>query len=666
MPGWRKSLVLAALLFMQSPVYAGGWLENDRALLQKGKNLYQAGQFDEALRPFADAIGANPNSAEAYYWRALCLDALKQPDGALHDFSTAIGLSNSVPAFYIGRGLLYSNQNKLDLAIADFDSVLKIDPYNQEAKTNRDFCVKEVAHQQQIAQKQAEEKAKAEQDKANADKLAAANPVAPTTIVNASTSIHGSKPEDRAYEAALLKQRREAEKQAKIEKDAREKLALQKNAQEQSLTAKFEHERQERERIERELAEARKQNKTRKTQVATTPSVAPTASQVAAAVTSVALTAPVKTAGAADSDAAGGANVNRPVRDKWALIIGISKFENHDLDLHYPSKDAKDFYKFLTTKGNFSKDHVKLLVNEDATRANILSLLGDKWLPRVANPDDLVVIYISSHGSSSDMDVSGVNYLLAYDSDPDNLYSSGLPMQDMTRMIKGRVHADRVVMILDACHSGAVSADAKGLSRGGNVNADEIAMGTGQLVISSSAPNQVSWESKQDENSVFTKYLMDGLAKKGDKTTLEDAFQYMKDRVQEEVLRERGVLQTPVLKSSWKGNDLVIGAQPISPRPGLVVNIPAASNSKMADSDSRVDVTASKGAKPPATDAKTASSTKPIGKDAKTPGAGAAKSAATSAPKSATTGSKPSAKDAKSAAAGASARDTKVISPERK
>ncbi len=575
MPSWRKSLILGAVLLLQSPVYAGGWLENDRALLQRGKNLYQSGQFDEAVRPFSDAIAANPNSAEAYYWRALCLEAMKQSDRALDDFSSAIGLSSGVPAFYIARGLLYSNQHKLDLALADFDSALKLDPYNQEAKTNRDFCSKEAA-KSQLAQKQADDQAKADQDKANADKLASAAP-ARTAVV----PTRSMKPEDRAYEAALLKQHREAEKKAKNETEAREKLAMQQSSQAQQqaqeLTAKLEHERQERERVERELAEAKKQNKTKKATI--------TASTPTAVTPAVAVVAPVAKAEAAsnNTETASGGNVNRPVKDKWALIIGISEFENHDLNLHYPSKDAKDFYKFLTTKGNFSKDHVKLLVNQDATRANILSLLGDKWLPRVANPDDLVLIYISSHGSSSDMDVSGVNYLLAYDSDPDNLYASGLPMQDMTRMIKARVHADRVVMILDACHSGAVSADAKGLSRGGNVNADEIAMGTGQLVISSSAPNQVSWESKRDENSVFTKYLMDGLANKGDKTTLEDAFQYMKDKVQEEVLRERGVLQTPVLKSSWKGNDLVIGAQPINPRPGLLVNIPAVNDTKIGD-----------------------------------------------------------------------------------
>ena len=80
------------------------------------------------------------------------------------------------------------------------------------------------------------------------------------------------------------------------------------------------------------------------------------------------------------------------------------------------------------------------------------------------------------------MDIGGVNYLLAYDSQVDSLYASGLPMQDLTRIIKGRVHSDRVVLVLDACHSGAADPGAKGLFRQGNVDITEVAQGTGQLV----------------------------------------------------------------------------------------------------------------------------------------------------------------------------------------
>ena len=45
----------------------------------------------------------------------------------------------------------------------------------------------------------------------------------------------------------------------------------------------------------------------------------------------------------------------------------------------------------------------------------------DEWLPHAAGPDDLVVIYVSSHGSPALADVAGVNYLVAYNTDKDSL-----------------------------------------------------------------------------------------------------------------------------------------------------------------------------------------------------------------------------------------------------
>ncbi|MBI4534029.1 MAG: caspase family protein [Candidatus Melainabacteria bacterium] len=259
--------------------------------------------------------------------------------------------------------------------------------------------------------------------------------------------------------------------------------------------------------------------------------------------------------------------VNRPVKDKWALVVGISKFADPALNLKYPAKDAQDFYNYLIGEACFQPDHVKLLLNEEATRTRVLSVLGGKWLPRAAHPDDLVLIYLSTHGSPASLDVGGVNYLIAYDSDIDNLYATGIPMQDLARMIKGRVHSDRVVVILDACHSGAASPDTKGVYVSGNINAEEVVQGTGQLVISSSEPNQVSWESKEESNSVFTRHLIAGLRSHGQTTKLAEAFNFMKDKVQDEVLRQRGVLQTPVLKSKWEGDELILALSPVSPRP---------------------------------------------------------------------------------------------------
>lgn len=262
---------------------------------------------------------------------------------------------------------------------------------------------------------------------------------------------------------------------------------------------------------------------------------------------------------------------NRPVKDKWALVIGISKFQDSKINLKYPSKDAKDFYSYLVGDGQFSKDHVVLLTDEKATRANILAVIGDTWLPRVANPDDLVVIYISSHGSPADMDVGGVNYLVAHDTNSECLYATGIPLQDLMRIIKRRVHCDRVVIILDACHSGAATADAKGLFRSGNVDASQMVAGTGQLVIASSKPDQISWEGKAYENGVFTRHLIESLKLKGNQTKLGVAFSDLKDRVQQEVLMDRGQLQTPELKSQWSGDDLVLSIVPTQPRAGIPI-----------------------------------------------------------------------------------------------
>lgn len=287
---------------------------------------------------------------------------------------------------------------------------------------------------------------------------------------------------------------------------------------------------------------------------------------------------------AAGGEGAGGAEsnvANRPVTDKWALVVGISKFSDPTLNLRYPAKDAQDFYNYLITKGNFAKDHVRLLLNEKATKENILDQLGDSWLPRAALPDDLVVIFISSHGSSSDADIRGVNYVVAHNTNPTKLFTTGIPMQHLADTIRERVHSDRVLVVLDTCHAGGAS-ESKGIVRQANADAATIAQGSGQLVICSSDKNQTSWESKQYPNSVFTRSLIEGLQKQGSSSDVSDVFNFVKDKVQQEVVQERGVLQTPVLESSkWTGKDLVIACQPVRPRPGLPDYDAVLSNQKL-------------------------------------------------------------------------------------
>lgn len=258
---------------------------------------------------------------------------------------------------------------------------------------------------------------------------------------------------------------------------------------------------------------------------------------------------------------------NRPITDKWAIIVGIGNFADKTIpSLKYPTKDAKDFYNFLINQAHFAPDHIRLLLNENATQRRILTELGDKFLPRVARKDDLVVLYLSSHGSPSKVDVRDKNYLVAYDTEKSNLFASGIEMQDLTQLIKSRVDSERVLIVLDACHSGAADANAKDANSASNFDAAKISQGSGQLVICSSKPTERSWESRRYTNGVFTRKLIEGLQKNGSQTKLGDAFTFTKNEVHNEVQEDEGITQTPVLKSKWNGNDLILTAAPSEPR----------------------------------------------------------------------------------------------------
>lgn len=260
----------------------------------------------------------------------------------------------------------------------------------------------------------------------------------------------------------------------------------------------------------------------------------------------------------------------RPVRDKWAVVIGLTQFANPKIPrLQYSTEDAKAFYDYLTKEANFAPDHVRLLFNEKATQRRVRSELGNKLLTRMVKPDDLVVIFISTHGSPSQMDaVEHKNYVVTYDSDPDDLYSTGIDMQEILGIIKHRVASDRVLLVLDACHSGGVDPNAKGMMRVGNFDTNSLVEGSGKMVICSSAPEEQSWESKRYRNGVFTRHLLDGLRTNGSRTSLSDAFKNAQDKISDEVKQDHpGVTQTPVLRSKWTGKELILAVKPALSEP---------------------------------------------------------------------------------------------------
>jgi len=75
----------------------------------------------------------------------------------------------------------------------------------------------------------------------------------------------------------------------------------------------------------------------------------------------------------------------------WALLIGV---ENTTSDL-----SAEAMYESLLSSENWQKDNIKIITGKNATKTNIIK--GFQWLDNNENEDDIVVIYIATHGGQS-------------------------------------------------------------------------------------------------------------------------------------------------------------------------------------------------------------------------------------------------------------------------
>jgi hypothetical protein len=257
------------------------------------------------------------------------------------------------------------------------------------------------------------------------------------------------------------------------------------------------------------------------------------------------------------------------VRDKWALIVGISTFDDSKIPkLNYPSKDAQDFAALLKDPnvGRFRDEHVHMLVDKDATTRRIKEELN--WLARSAQRDDLVVIFISSHGSPREMDSREVNYIVTRDTvikPQDSLFATALGMVELTQVVRSRIVARRTAIILDTCHSGAAAGKKAGGEHiaEGSVSPDmmdSIRQGAGRAIISSSQEGESSYENDDAQNGYFTYYLLQALRKNQGRDPIQKIYEYVREQVSKSVQAKFNLRQNPVLTRSDGDADIVIGA----------------------------------------------------------------------------------------------------------
>jgi hypothetical protein len=253
------------------------------------------------------------------------------------------------------------------------------------------------------------------------------------------------------------------------------------------------------------------------------------------------------------------------VSQKWALVVGVGQFRNPRLNLKYTRNDAQSVADLLRdpTYGRFRPDHVRMIADSEATAVNIRA--GLNWLARSATEDDMAVIYIATHGTAREQDAAGASYVVAYDTDVDSfdgLYSTGIPMVDITMAVRTRIKALKVAVILDTCHSQGAFAQTVTVPQSLSAQTlDRIKEGTGRVILAASRTEESSYELAKYDHGIFTYYLLQALRQQKD-TPLDKIYPWVTAQVAKEA-EANGWKQHPVFSASDEVSPVVLGIAPL-------------------------------------------------------------------------------------------------------
>jgi hypothetical protein len=190
-----------------------------------------------------------------------------------------------------------------------------------------------------------------------------------------------------------------------------------------------------------------------------------------------------------------------PKVNVFAVIVGVGRYLSMP-SLKYTDDDAYQLYAFLKSPegGALPDNNIRVLIDDDATRSNILSAL--QTILNKADANDVVVFYFSGHGlpgSFLPVDYDGFNNKLTHDE---------------VRKLLDKCQARHKVCIADACHSGSllasrdVAAQAAAAQR--LYDAFETSTGGTALIMSSKA-EEYSLEDQGLRSGIFSHFMIKGL-----------------------------------------------------------------------------------------------------------------------------------------------------------
>ena len=230
--------------------------------------------------------------------------------------------------------------------------------------------------------------------------------------------------------------------------------------------------------------------------------------------------------------------------ERWALIVGVDRFQGGTRPNFGAVADAADVRQALLNAG-WADDHIRVLTDGGATASSIRA--GLQWLVDRSGPTSMSVFHYSGHVKQ----VGSTEYLWPHD----NSFIADTELAGKLRQLRGQAWID-----ISGCEAAGF---------------DEGVSAPNRLFTASSRANEKSYEIPDMRQSVFTLLQVEqaliqgqGDANRDGKVSVQEAFAHAAARAPQITAGQSQGAQHPVM-AGWDGSPLFLDAvaTPAAPVP---------------------------------------------------------------------------------------------------
>lgn len=197
--------------------------------------------------------------------------------------------------------------------------------------------------------------------------------------------------------------------------------------------------------------------------------------------------------------------INMSAQKTYALITGVSRYQNSQANLQHTAKDVKSLRNIMTKQGAI----VSVVTSKYANHDNIVKKLNA--IVQLAKPEDKIIFFFSGHGNTGGFVTSDMK----------------LFMYQELASILSKAKARQVICFIDACRSGSVEDLAED-----NYSWAGSTSHPGLVFVMGCKAEESSYENNWVGHGLFTQALLKGLrglcdVNQDKKITLIELFNYI-------------------------------------------------------------------------------------------------------------------------------------------